>query len=82
MRSTRGLAEVIEDAVGDGLGEAVLEVGVFQHGGFSAVCQIAHLDQDGGAASADKDLIIRSLRAVTAEAGAGHRPGDCAGGTE
>ena len=29
MRSTRGLAEVIEDAVGDGLGYAVLEAGVF-----------------------------------------------------
>ncbi len=28
-RGVRGLAEVVEDAVGYGLGEAVLEVGVF-----------------------------------------------------
>ena len=72
MRPTRGLAEVIEDSVGDGLGEAVLEVGVFEQGGFSAVCQIAHLDQDGGAAGAGQDFVTGRLRPVAGQAGLRH----------
>ena len=53
----RGLAEVVEDTVGDGFGDAVLEVGVFEQGGFVAVCQVAHLDQNGWAAGAYQDAI-------------------------
>lgn len=68
----QALAEVVADAVGDGFCEAGLERRGSQQGGFSAVRQIAHLDQYGGAASSDQNLVVCRLSAVAAETGSRH----------
>ena len=72
----RFLVEIIDDAVGDCLGEAVLEGTVSQQGGLAAVREVAHLDKDGGAASSGQDVVTGCLNSKAVQTCAGHRTGN------
>ena len=69
----RGLAEVIGDSVGDGLGHAVLEGRISEKGGFAAVREVTHFHQNGRAARGYQNVVIRLSHPVTGQARAGHR---------
>ena len=70
------LVEIIADAVGDCLGEAVLEGTAAKQGGFASVREVAHFDKDGRAASAGQDVVTGCLNSKAIQTCAGHRTGN------
>lgn len=71
-----GLIEIIADAVGDCLGDAVLEGTASQQGGFAAVREITHFDEDRGTSGVCQDVVIGRLDAEAVKTCAGHRARD------
>ena len=69
------LVEIIADAVGDCLGEAVLEGTASEQGGLAAVREVAHLDKDGRTAGSSQDVVTGCLNSKAVKTCAGHRTG-------
>ena len=70
------LVEMIDDAVGDRVGEAVLEGAASQKGGFMAVCEVAQFDEDGRTSGCCQDVVIGRINTEAVQTCTGHRAGD------
>ena len=70
VQEDRWLVEIIADAVGDCLGETVLEGTASQQGGFAAVREVAHFDKDGGASGSGQDVVTGCLNSKAVQTSA------------